>query len=358
MRTKKLDTFSCGVEYKGSLYITSVQGNALFQYNLKEKKLTYLMDFEREQDTGYLYRCAVLYKNTAWFIPQCADNIAIVNLDTYRIQYIPLFYNWIQSSCGLKCNTAKVFKEHFLCIVPYDIDVMLVIDMDTMDMQVYSDVSSETEKYVDVVFYNDFLYCIPWTARKILQIDINSKERRQLDWKYNQREFSGVLVDKERSEVWLVPAESDKIVIYDLNRNTYKEIILDVEKDNKNRNTKYVFSCLFEDKVFFLPFSSRYIIAVERNSKMMVKYSFKLILEKYNFFKPFDGIGVFGTVEDTNYIYCYNEKEDYFEFDDLAVGDIVGYEEKRKKRLKQRIEAKNVLIESEAGDLKDFVDIL
>ena len=200
---------SCGVEYNGDLYFASVVGNDLFKYDIRTNELTYVLSFDKEKDSSYLYRCAKLYKNQAWFIPQCADNIAVVNLDTLDIEYIEIQFRWIENNIELKCCAAGVYKQNYLFVVPYDIDSLITINMQTKEQKVYYDVGSHNRKYIDAFYYNEKLYCIPWTAQKILEININNGERRTYEWPFNDRQYSSVLLDNVNKNIWFVPAKSE-----------------------------------------------------------------------------------------------------------------------------------------------------
>ena len=88
----EIPSFACGAEYEGKLYIASEINNMLYENDCAKNELSSIAYFEKEKDTEYLYRLCILNKEKAWFIPQTAENMAIVDLKTFLIEYIPLSY--------------------------------------------------------------------------------------------------------------------------------------------------------------------------------------------------------------------------------------------------------------------------
>lgn len=351
--------FSCGVEYKGKLYLASGFGNELFQYDIETQELKYLMDFEKEKDTGYLYRCIVLYKNMACFIPQCAEHIAIVNLDTLDIRYIPLQYKWIQTKIKLKCAGAQIVEDHFLCVIPYDIDALMIIDLDTLETKCYYDISDDTEPYTDAVYEDGFLYCIPWMAEKILQIDLKTGERKKLDWSYNSMAYSDAVWNEEKQRIWLIPAKESHLIEYDIEKKEIQKIQIDDGISSNGQELKYFYGGRRSGKIFVFPYKKEYVLAYDMESKQIRRYNLELPEVHVPFFKPFGSNALWGIIERTNRLYRYNEEKDCFDVFSLWVDYDEAYQKKIQTRLKEQLKQnENIVMENGRQGLQDFLKII
>lgn len=359
MKVRANIAFSCGIEYKGYLYIASGFGNELFQYDIEKQELKYLMDFEKEKDTGYLYRCIVLYKNKACFIPQCAENIAIVNLDTLETSYIPLQYKWIQTKIKLKCSGAGIFEDHFLFVIPYDIDALMIVDLETLETKCYYDISDNTEPYIDAVYKEGFLYCIPWMAEKILQINLETEERKMLDWPYKRMTYSEAIWDEEKGSMWLIPSKASYLIKYNIEKKEIQKIQIDNETNSDGQDLKYYYGARHLSKIFVFPFKKEHVVAYDMESKQIRHYNFELPEVLTPFFKPFGNNALWGVIERTNRLYWYNEEKDCFDTFPLSADYDEAYQKKIQSRLKEQLKQnENIIMENQVQRLQDFLEII
>lgn len=351
--------FSCGVEYKGKLYLASGFGNELFQYDIETQEFKYLMDFEKERDIGYLYRCGILYQNKACFIPQHADNIAIMDLDIMEIRYIPLQYKWIQTRVKLKCAGAQIIEDHFLCVMPYDIDALMIIDLDTLKTKCYYDISDDTEPYTGAVYKDGFLYCIPWMAEKMLQIDLKTGERKRLDWPYKGMAYGDAVWVEEEKRMWLIPAKGSHLVKYDIEKKEIQKVQLDDKKSDDDKDIKYFYGCIHSNRMFIFPFKKEYVIAYDMERKQIQKYAIELPEEKKPFFKYFGSSTLWGIIERTNQLYRYDEEKDCFDVFSLWVDYDEAYQKRIQSRLIEQLKQnENIVMENDRQGLQDFLKII
>lgn len=344
--------FSCGVEFNGKLYIASSQNNELFEYDCKTEQLRYITCFEKEKDVAYLYRIAIIYKEEAWFIPQLADNIAIVNLNTFKINYIPLNYKWLDDPVTLKCTAAGIYKEHYLYIIPYDIDSVMLIDMDTKNIRVLDIMKNHNEKYCDAYYYNDYLYCIPWMAEDILKINVETGETQQLEWKFGKKQYSQTVVDYEKAEVWFTPAGAINIVKLDLVKNEWFSFpfLKSIENDIEN-----YYGEIIGNKVFMFPFCSKKITAVNKNDLSICSYEYETETNVVPFFKPLYGNKFYFVIEYTNDLLYYNEGKNCFESKKLDLNIDYAFKKMRYKKMQNQIAEDNVVKETGIIGLRHYI---
>lgn len=305
--------FSCGVEYNGDLYLASVVGNDLFKYDLRINELTYVLSFDKEKDSGYLYRCAKIYKNQAWFIPQCADNIAIVNLDTKKVDYIQLKFNWKENRINFKYTTAGIFNKKFLYLVPYDIDTLLVIDMDFGEIREYCNIVNSEQKYGDAFYLNGYLYLIPWTASTALRLDLENGQAQPVQWEWKKKDYVRVILDEVNSEVWFVPAAASQITVYNWKRQRWN--MIQCEGEIENYDVDYINSIYGEivnDEIIIFPYNSNYIIIIEKKTRHIKRIKVKDDNRKIFFMKVIDGYHLFAIAEMSNLLFEYDEKRNDF----------------------------------------------
>lgn len=352
--------FSCGVEYKDRIYLSALDRNELFQYDLENNEMQYIVSFEKEDDKEYLYRTAILYQNEAWFIPNQADNIAIVNLDTYEIQYIPLQYNWINDVVRLKCASAGIYREHYLYVVPYDIDAVSLINMQTKELEVINGISAKDNAYMGGYFNDGFLYCIPWTAKYIWKINVESKEKQKLKWEYKEKQFGDVIVDEQSNEIWLIPADLNSLVRLDPKCNLIDEQPLEILNAKEvSREIKSYYGKMIENRIFIFPFNGNKVYAYDIKKKDVTEYDGLINDDKeIHFMKLIDGNGFFLIMENTSFVFFYDEKKDCFEKKEIVLNLTENYRCIRLNKMEVQIKGKNNIYEKTSGELSDFLKLI
>lgn len=350
--------FSCGAECNGKTYLASVEGNDLYEYDSASGKLTYVNFFEEEKDTIYLYVRAIAHNKYVWFIPQTADNIAVVNTDTYSIEYIKLPYTWMEDSVYQKCASAGIFNGHFLYIVPYDIDSLIIIDMDTREMKVYSDICSKNKKYIDAYYNDGNLYLVPWTAENMLQINVETGDKRELAWKWGKKQYSSAKADYQSNTVWFAPAGADSILVYDILMGEWLKIAY-----NKisSPHTEYINSNdikIYGEKIFILPFEAENIISIDRNTKKVNYYPYGTSEASIPFFKLIDNCDMCAIIESTNQMFSYDMEKDLFYQKNIVVETKKSIEHITVNKINKKIKEKEKIMESQFVLLESYLDYL
>lgn len=348
--------FACGVMYQEKLYISSIAGNDLFQYDWMTGKLSYFLSFDEEKDVEYLYRCAIIYKNKAWFIPQCAEKIAVVDLETRNVDYIKVNYKWIESRVSFKFSTAGIFENHFLYLVPYDIDTLLIINMLTGEVIEHNGISSHEQKYCDAVYINEWLYLIPWTASSALKLYVKNGERKAFSWQWGKQQYIRAILDKENEEVWMVPASASQIAIYDLKGNSWNTINYEgklIEHSCDYINS--IYGKIIDDNVIICPYDSDQIMLVGRRSKIIEKTIIKNKSATPFFMKIVDGKEFYAIVEGSNIIFKYNKGKNTFERKFACVDNSSKFWNCRDEKIEEKVKNNTTFNEMYGSDLSAYL---
>lgn len=355
IRERAIPLFSCGVEYENKLYLASVDSNELYEYDWVKNRLRYVLSFQNEKDMWYLYRTCILYEKKAWFIPQIAENIAIVNLETFQVEYIPLTYKWKNSNVALKCVSAGIYLNHYLYIVPYDIDCMMLIDMDNMDVKKIDDVSKEEEKYSDAFYYAGSIYCIPYTADNALKLDVVTGKIERIEWKFEKGQYSKAIVDYEEKTVWFTPSKARDVLKLNLRNGEWESIPLKRCGNVGEINTE--FGRIINENVILFPFNLDRIIVINKNNHLISEYEYENNLVKVPFFKPIFSDKLYAIIEYSNLIFFYDSDKDSFVMKRAFIDDYDGsYSRVRKEKMRLKLREEGIADERTFAGLKEYLD--
>lgn len=302
--------FSTGVKYNSAYYLTAIHMNALFMYNINKKKLIFLTSFQKEKKREYLYLKAFLYKNEAWFIPNQAEYIAIVNLDTYYINYMPLDYQKCYNDKGIKYINILHFNEKYLCLIPWDIDATMIIDLENKSMASFHGIVDQKKKYHDAIFIDNKIYFFPWNGKDILALDLKTNQRADLPSRLGEENFGDVVYNKKNRCLFHAPAKDNYILIDNLNGNICKKIRLDYWNDRK---CKTFYSTEVMNDIFFWGHEKNVVLKIDKNDNSMKKY---IINSKYSnkYFYPICSDDIEALVYNGNCIIKYNKDKDDFTY--------------------------------------------
>lgn len=265
-----------GVEYRNKVYFSSVELNGLFCMDMESREVEFLKLFEKEKFIPRLHRAAFLYKNEAWFIPQEAENIARLNLETLTLTYYPfpchknneLFRSSPGSYCVYSCG--YVFKEKFLCMIPWNIDAALIINMESYEMYPYYDVIDPFEEAMcGAALIGDKLYLFPGKGKNCIEVDLRKDRRNKLEWNYMERAFETVVM--HQNKLWFVPKVEKYILSFDIRTGEKQKFEIPCPDD--------MFSGVicFDCKFIFLPLKARYFMVFD-----LKDFSMKLELLEEN----------------------------------------------------------------------------
>ncbi len=335
----KLDIpFSSGVKYNGLYFLAALHMNALFLYGEKEDKLLFLTSFKKEKKRNYLYVKAFLYKDEAWFIPYCADNIAIVNLEKLTIDYIPVCKQ--EDSEKIKFVNYVYFEKEYLCLVPWEINAAIIIHLKSKKIQKY--VSFQRQKtiypYHGAIYYNERIYFFPWNEKNILELNLKTDQQSLLPWKEDKEAFGDVIYDKKAGQLFYAPARKDYIRVYDFQEKSYKNIRVGNWDDNECRT---YYATDYKREIFFWGHEKNIVVKFNKDTYQYTVYQISHNSAGTYFF-PVCPDGIEALVFGGNCIIRYDTENDSFknmyfstkvadffeEIDksDVNLGDIMGYE--------------------------------
>lgn len=309
MNKKMKICFSAGIKYNGIYYLSAIHMNALFMYDEKKDKLTFLTSFEKENKSEYLFLKAFLYKNEAWFIPYQAEYIAIVNLDTFVINYIPLRY---RKECDNKGKYINIlyFNEKYLCLIPWTIDTVVIIDLQNKTTMAYYDIGNQRKSYQSAIFFDNKIYFFPWNAKDILVLDLITNEQMKLHLTEREENFGEVIYDKKTEHLFHAPAKQNYILIDSLKDKTCKKIGLDFENDG---NYKTFYASEKRDDIFFWGHEKNIVLKMNKNDNKVKIYPIILDSTKKNLF-PICSEDIEALIYNDNCIVRYNIKKDKFSY--------------------------------------------
>lgn len=262
MDEMKLDFFA-GVEYKNQIYFSEYSNtNGLFAIDIENQKIRFLKLFDQERIIPNLHRAAFLYKNEAWFIPQAAEYIANINLETLDIIYYEVPFhtkeNKINSENTCIYITGHIFGEKYLCLIPYDIDTVLIIDMETHKMYPFFNAVNLGETVTDGVIISDELYLFPKKGKNCIKINLITKSRELLKWNFKERAFGTVQLI--RNKLWFCPVEEKYILCVDIINNKKKKLII------PNPNDEYWGMLQIADQILIFPYKAQNFILIDVKS--------------------------------------------------------------------------------------------
>lgn len=302
--------FSAGVKYKNIYYLAASHINALFKYDEKENKLTFLLCFQKEKCKNYLYLKAFLYEDEAWFIPFQADYIAIVNLNDFSIQYLPVICKKKLKSTNYKYINILFFRKKYLCLIPQDIDAAVVYDLASKKGKAYYNIveNQEVYPYHGAIYKNKKIYFFPWTAEKILALNLETNEREFLLWNEKEEDYGDVIYDKKSGFLFHAPARANDIMVDNLEGSICKKIRFAEWNDRKYRT---YYSTNTEKNIFFWGHGKDIVIKINKE-----KCSFQLynITQDFpgNYFFPISSNSVEAIVVGSNCIIKYDTLKDKF----------------------------------------------
>ncbi|MCI9560277.1 MAG: hypothetical protein HFG52_13840 [Lachnospiraceae bacterium] len=254
--------FNAGVEYKENVYASSVYINGLFELNLITGQLRYIKKFEKEKVCFAIHRIAFLHGCEAWFIPQNGEYIAIINLETFSIQYIKPLFQQINEKAVEKINcvyySGDIIEDRYLYLIPTNIDALLLIDMDTKELYPYYNISTPKEYFLYGTYVDHSIYLPPYTGRHLLKVDLKSNKRTRLPWEYPFGAYAELIAYHNR--LWASPFDSSSLLGINMDTNEINKIPLESFYDSE---CKYEQIIIKHDLLFMIPFQSDKVLVFD-----------------------------------------------------------------------------------------------
>lgn len=239
-------TFFAGVEYKNKIYFSAFGVNGLFTMDLSSHRITFVKIFEKEKMKMRLHRAAFIYENEAWFIPQEAEYIACLNLESLEITYYRPPFEQAKSLDYCLYYTGHVVDQRYLFLVPGYVDTFSVIDMKKHEIYpIYQNEDLKNIEIADAIVLNNQLIMIPGFGKELILLDLISRNEHRYPWKYGDQAYSSVAYSN--GKIWFVPFEADQIMYYDLKLE--KKYFLKLE----NPDNKYCELVQFQNKLIMCP---------------------------------------------------------------------------------------------------------
>lgn len=255
--------FIAGVEYKGAIYASAREVNGLFRLDLATQEMTYIKRFNREKNEWAIYREAFLYKNEVWFIPGKGQYIAIVNLDTFDIEYFKVPFKRIDQEAVLRgsgvyssvYSSGGVFAHKFLYLIPANIDTLLLIDMETKELYPYYEVARTKEFLKNGVYVDQNIYVFSKKENSLLKIDLRTKEKIRYPLPGAKESYEGMVYYKKK--LWLISSNGNHIFIIDLDTQKGESGLI---KNPYEKESIYHDFFIRRNELFLLPCSGDRIL--------------------------------------------------------------------------------------------------
>lgn len=302
--------FSTGVKYKGRYYLTAMHMNALFMYDEQNDKLTFLTNFQKEEKKEALYLKSFLYKEEAWFIPCWADQIAIVNLEKLSVEYMPLLYHKEYHDTYVKYVNILPFKDHYLCLIPQDVDAVMIVDLKNKRVKAYYGIVEADKNYHGAVFHDEKIYFFPWKEENILILNLKTDERIYRPWKEEREAFGDAVYDESFGQLFHVPARENYIRVDSLHGEAPKKVKFG---DWNDREYKTYYATESEREFFFWGNKRDIVLKIDKENCSVKQYQLSCGLSENCYF-PICSDSVEALVFDGNCIIRYDSEKDIFNF--------------------------------------------
>lgn len=257
-------SFYAGVKYDNKVFFSGYYWlTGLFSMNIENGEVKFLKLFEKEILTSRLHRMAFLYQNEAWFIPEQADYIACLDINTLEISYyeIPCYKKnpVIGNRDYCVYVSGYVLKGKFLCLIPREIDTALIIDMEKHELYpYYCVINPEKDRIADGVVLKEVLYLLPENGKNYIKIDLQSGKHTVA------MRIDGELVPASiyniKGKIWSVECFGKCISYMDI---TSGEIVR--LKLLKSENRYYGMTCM-GSKIVFLPLKADCFFIIDMDS--------------------------------------------------------------------------------------------
>lgn len=274
--------FSTAVKYKGDYYLSAQNISGLFKHSERKNELSFLMPFKDVRPFKYQFVRSFIYKNEAWFIPQLADKVAIVNLEDLSVEYLNVLFKSQFNITGVKYISYCIFEEHYVCFAPQDVDAVNIIDLETHEITAYYDAATETNNYSGVCYADGKLYFYPWRGKQNLIINWHTGEKEFRIWDEGDHTYGDVYYDRKRKIAIHAPVLARDILVEKFaERDTYKIAFGNTKADgyltyyiSKAKNDEIIIWCEEKDNVIKMNLQDMSYSVYEMKWKGKNKYLF------------------------------------------------------------------------------------
>lgn len=233
--------------YQDKYILTAFKINAIFIYDLKSRKVTYIGSFQAEQESYCMYIRSFLYKDEIWFIPEDAKKISILNMHNMQIGYISIHADKEKSMKGSKYNNFVKFNNKYVCLVPGCMREAVIINMETKKIENYYNISNQNEEFQSAVFIDNTLRFYPWNGNRKVILNLSSKELNYEEWDGNEK-YGDAIYDKISGNIFHAPAKEDHVLIEDIQGELVEKVSI-FSSNNEECHTFY--SSCYNGEILF-----------------------------------------------------------------------------------------------------------
>lgn len=249
--------------------------NGLFRVNLKSNNCTYISMFPNEKAGGNKLHCkAEYFNNKVYFIPESADYISILDLQTKEIYQLAIpspaenkgVYN---KNCKF---AGSYIYDNILWILPATFPGVLKVNIDTEDITVIDNwvPDRECRFYVSgICRINDKLFLPDTFSNAVLQIDMNLNSVKINFVGKNDKGFS-CMYSKDGKNIWLAPILGP-IIKWNYKNNTLEEYSNYPKGYIHNKHIGWDFNKVYSvgNYIYFIPARGNMMIEFDINKNIM-----------------------------------------------------------------------------------------
>lgn len=283
--------FYDAIVFDNHLWFAADNMNGLFNYDMEQKKVKYITHFDKYEKwkRGLFIRQYLVGRNI-YFVPYYAQDLAIYNLDSGKMEYRPFGFE-----TGLIYDALLIDQCLWAVQYNYPNDI-LQMELETGIVKTYrinwkqicseGDISDhEIEKgefdltFCDVQYDNGYLWLVPFRKAGFIVL-YNIKSQETVIHKivgFERERFSSVAIDK--SVIWLT--FRDKPYILKLSKQFEVLGQIEYKEDVSVDNVELVKSVLFEDSIVIIKEKS--IKIIDKLSKEIVCLGFRYCGEHRNY---------------------------------------------------------------------------
>ena len=234
--------------YHDRYFLTALKWNALFVYMKEANRLFYLDSFQLKREAFCMYIRSFRYKEEIWFLPAEAENIAILNINNLKIEYIPINYHEEDCISEFKYNNFIRFNNHYVCFIPRGVKEAVIINMETKSVEKYYQLAVQKEEFQNAVLIDNVLHFYPWKGSWKVSLDLISGKMSYQKWE-NKEDYGDAVYNKKVGNIIHAPARKNCVLIEDVRGNILKEKKVDCPSDNSGYHTFY--SSISDEEIIF-----------------------------------------------------------------------------------------------------------
>lgn len=204
-----------GVEYKQKIYFSSAYPvGCLFCFDPDDGSTKFIKQFFVEESQGACHGGAVLYQDTAWFIPWDACRVVCINLNSMQETYFDILNH--------REGNGHAFADYLVCgdnlfLIPSGeyLDTLVIVDMKKQEMRCFRDVISGS-KCIGAYSWENTLYFVSPEGKVISEFDLDKQKIKRigLEEQFGVQRYTSVLQDKKI--VFFIPTEAAQVLAVNL----------------------------------------------------------------------------------------------------------------------------------------------